>query len=1003
MTQPFRIKTGGRIHRDRPIGFSFNGKDYQGYEGDTLASALLANGVHLVARSFKYHRPRGIMTAGAEEPNAMVQLDTGNRTEPNLKATQVELFDGLTATSVNCWPSINFDVQAVNGMFHKLFPAGFYYKTMMSSPNLWHKFYEPMIRKAAGWGKAPPGPDPDFYDQMHVYCDVLVVGAGPAGLAAARAAASSGARVIIADEQSEFGGCLLSLKRQINGKKALTWVNEQVAALKAEPEVTTLHRTTIFGYYDQNYLVAIERRRDHLGLPSTPAKPKQRIWHIRAEQVVLATGSHERPLVFADNDRPGTMLAEAVKSYVNRFGVLSGSRAVLFTNNDRAYEAALDFHNAGGKVEAVVDIRPAPTGKLVDLIKECGIPLQTGQAIVATHGKKRVTGVDIMPFDGTNVTGARTSIPCDLLMTSGGWSPVVHLHSQAQGKLRYVDEKACFIPDHCPQDAVSVGGANGDFSIAKCLTTGIEAGMQAANLAGFGAGLDMSEADTDEATVDYPTPCWLVPGEKEIGHGSAKHFVDFQNDSTAADIKLASREGFRSVEHMKRYTLTGFGTDQGKTGNINGLAILAQTNKKTIPETGTTTFRPPYTSVTFGALAGRELGDFSDPVRRTPMHDWHCEQEAVFEDVGQWKRPRYFPKAGEDMLQAVNRECLAVRNGVGVLDATTLGKIDVRGKDAAEFLNRVYTNAWINLPVGSCRYGLMCGEDGMVYDDGVTARLGEHHFHMTTTTGGAATVYERLEDYLQTEWPDLDVWLTSVTEQWATISVAGPKARLVMEKLNPHHDWSNDAFPFMTFQDVALASCQARIFRISFTGELSFEINVPSRYGRAVWDAVMAAGEAYGITPYGTETMHVLRAEKGFIIVGQDTDATQTPLDLGMDWIVSKKKKDFVGKRSFSRLDTTKKDRKQLVGLLTENPHDVLDEGAQIIADETAPKPISMLGHVTSSYWSEALGHSIALAVVKGGPQRIGENLTAWSLGKSHKVKVVAPIFYDKESARRDG
>lgn len=1003
MSQQFRTGDGGRINRDRPIRFSFNGKAYQGYEGDTLASALLANGVHLVARSFKYHRPRGIMTAGAEEPNAMVQLGTENRTEPNLKATQVELFDGLTATSVNCWPSVNFDVQAVNGVFHKLFPAGFYYKTMMSSPTLWHKVYEPMIRKAAGWGKAPTGPDPDFYDQMHVYCDVLVVGAGPAGLAAARAAASSGARVIIADEQSEFGGCLLSLKRAIDGIPARTWVNEQVAALKAEPEVTTLHRTTVFGYYDQNYLVALERRRDHLGLPSTPAKPKQRVWHIRAERVVLATGSHERPLVFADNDRPGIMLAEAVKTYVNRFAVLPGSNAVLFANNDRAYEAAIDFHDAGGKVEAIIDVRPSPSGTLIEEARERGISIEAGHAIVATHGKHRVSGVDIMAFDGTAVTGARRSLPCDLLMTSGGWSPVVHLHSQAQGKLRYDDEKSCFVPDVCPQQAVSIGGAKGDFTLDKCLTSGIEAGMQSANLAGYGAGLDMSEATTDEATVGYPTPCWLVPSEEEIGHGSAKHFVDFQNDSTAADIRLAAREGFRSVEHMKRYTLTGFGTDQGKLGNINGLAILAETNGKTIPETGTTTFRPPYTSVTFGALAGRELGDLSDPVRRTPMHQWHVNNGAVFEDVGQWKRPRYFPKGDEDMLSAVNRECLAVRNSAGVLDATTLGKIDIRGKDAAEFLNRVYTNAWAKLPVGSCRYGLMCGEDGMVYDDGVTARLGDDHFHMTTTTGGAATVYERLEDYLQTEWPDLDVWLTSVTEQWATISVAGPKARDVMQALNPDHDWSNEAFPFMTFQDVSLGACPARIFRISFTGELSFEINVPSRFGHALWQAVMAAGEAFGITPYGTETMHVLRAEKGFIIVGQDTDATQTPIDLGMDWIVSRKKPDFIGKRSFSRADTERTDRKQLVGLLTEDPQVVLDEGAQIIVDETAPKPIPMLGHVTSSYWSAALGHSIALAVLKGGQNRTGEQLTAWSLGKAHKVKVVEPIFYDKENARRDG
>ena len=1003
MTQEFRTNTGGRIDRNRPISFTFNNRSYQGFVGDTLASALLANGIHLVGRSFKYHRPRGIMTAGAEEPGALMQLGRKEASEPNLKATQVELFDGLVAESVNCWPSVNFDFNAVNGVFSKFMPAGFYYKTMFGSAFLWHKFYEPMVRRAAGWGKAPTGEDPDFYDHIHVHCDVLVVGAGPAGLAAANAASASGARVIIADEQNEPGGCLLTLKRTIDGRAAADWVEDKVSTLRSQPNVKVLARTTVVGRYDQNFLIALERRNEHLGQPSTPEKVKQRVWHIRAEQVVIATGAHERPLVFSGNDRPGVMLAESVKTYVNRFGVTPGARAVLFTNNDHAYESAIDFADAGGTVEAIVDVRSGVEGMLVDRARKKNIEVIVGHAIVGTDGRKRIASVDIMEIANGNVAGAKRKIHCDLLMTSGGWNPVVHLHCQAQGKIKFDDDKSCFVPSENSGNSACVGGANGDFPLRDCLTNAAKIGADSAKSAGYDASGSNANFTTEEIDVGNPTPCWLVPVPTNSAKGYSKHFVDLQNDSTASDIKLAVREGFRSVEHMKRYTLTGFGTDQGKTGNINGLAILAETTGQTIPETGTTTFRPPYTPVTFGALAGRELGEFADPVRRTPIHAWHVKNGAVFEDVGQWKRPRYFPQGDEDMHRAVNRECMAVRNSVGVLDATTLGKIDVVGKDSAEFLNRVYTNAWSKLAVGSCRYGLMCGEDGMVFDDGVTSRLGDHHFLMTTTTGGAARVYEWLEDYLQTEWPDLDVWLTSETEQWATISVAGPKSREIMQRIGPDIDWSSESFPFMTFRECELTGIKSRVFRISFTGELSFEINVPSRFGHKMWEMVMAAGTEFGITPYGTEAMHVLRAEKGFIIVGQDTDATQTPMDLGMAWIVSGKKGDFIGKRSFTRPDTQKPDRKQLVGLLTRDPKVVLDEGAQIIANADAPKPIPMLGHVTSSYWSEALSKSIALAVVKSGQSRIGEELTAWSLGKSHPVTVVEPIFLDKENARRDG
>lgn len=998
-----RLETGGRINRATPIRFQFNGLYYQGFEGDTLASALLANDIKLVARSFKYARPRGIVGVGSEEPNALVQIGEGDRTEPNPKATQVSLYKGLKASSVNVWPSVDKDIRSLTSLGQRFMAAGFYYKTMFGSQWLWHHLFEPAIRKSAGWGKAPSFPDPDHYDHVHKHVDVLVVGAGPAGLAAARDAASGGARVAIIDEQSEFGGSLLSTKRTIDGKDGIDWVADVVAELDAQEDVIRLPNSTVFGYFDQNYLVALEKRLDHTGALSSPANVRQRVWHFRASKVILATGAHERPLVFADNDRPGIMLASAAQSYINRYAVLPGKSAILFANNDQAYEAALDFKQAGGDLIAVIDTREDPSGPLIDAVFATGARLYKGHVVTRTFGKC-FDGLLVAPWDGKEVTGKEERLEADLLMTSGGFSPVVHLFSQAGGKLAFDDDKAAFLPDKYGQsDCISIGAANGEFELAETLRSGTRAGVKAAKDVGFEGRRQARRYMVEAPEFGSVEACWLVPSTHPVGQGGVKHFVDFQNDTTAADIQLAAREGFQSVEHMKRYTLTGFGTDQGKTGNINGLAILADAIKATIPETGTTTFRPPYTPVTFGALAGRAIGDLSDPVRTTPIHPAHVDAGCEFEDVGQWKRPWFFARHGESMDDAVRRECMAVRQSVGMMDASTLGKIDIKGPDAAEFVNRVYTNAFAKLGIGKCRYGLMCGEDGMVFDDGVTARLAEDHFHMTTTTGGAARVLDHLEDYLQTEWPDLKVFCTSITEQWATIAINGPKARAVMEALNGDVDWSSEAFPFMTFQDHEIEGVKARIFRISFTGELAFEINVPSRYGLAMWQRVAEAGKPYGITPYGTETMHVLRAEKGFVIVGQETDGSLTPFDLDMDWIVSKKKEDFIGKRSYTRPDTARTDRKQLVGLLTEDPEFVLDEGAQIVENPDEPNPIPMLGHVTSSYYSPILGKSIALAVIKDGKKRKGEALHAYSLCNWHKVTVVDPQFYDREGEKRDG
>lgn len=1009
MSQPHRLADhnaidNALIDRSRTLCFTFNGKAYEGHPGDTLASALLANGVHLVARSFKYHRPRGIMAAGVEEPNAIVQLSEGARTVPNLKATEVALYDGLSARSVNVFPSVEFDAAAVAGTLSRFMPAGFYYKTLFGSPWLWRHLFEPLIRHAGGWGTAPTGEDPDYYDRMHHHCDVLIVGGGAAGLMAARSAAGSGARVVLADEDERFGGGVLGRKVRIDGRAGGDWVRGVLEDLSSRDSVRLLPRTTVFGHYDGNYLTALERRTE-AGEWSSAGKSRERLWHFRARRVILATGAHERPLVFANNDRPGIMLAGAVRAYLNRWGVLPGRRAVLFTNNDRAYEAAADLLDAGAEVAAIVDSRPNPTGPSIDAARAKGIPIKTGHAVVDTRGRRRVSGVAVAELSGSGKeTGRAAWLSCDLLAVSGGWSPVVHLHSQSQGKLEYDHSFACFRPGASPAAQVSVGACNGTFGLREALAEAHAAGSAAAEACGFEAGEPVEVPAFIDTPAAQPSPLWLVPDGKPAGRGKHKHFVDLQNDTTAADIRLAVQEGFESVEHMKRYTLSGFGTDQGKTSNINALAILAEILGEPIPRVGTTTFRPPYTPVTFAAMGGRDRGELFDPARLTSIHDRHLEAGAVFEDVGQWKRPWYYPRAGEDMHAAVARECIAVRERVGAIDASTLGKIDIQGPDAAEFLNRVYTNNWLKLPVGKVRYGIMCREDGMVFDDGTTARLSEHRYLMTTTTGNAAAVLDHLEEYLQTEWPDLRVRLTSVTEQWATVGVAGPLSGKVLAKLAPETDFSPQAFPFLTWRNAMIGGIAARIFRISFSGELQYEINVPWHYGAALWDAVMEAGAEFDIAPYGTETMHVLRAEKGFIIVGQETDGTQTPSDLGLAWAVSNVK-DFIGRRSLKRADCTRPDRKQLVGLVPEDRGADITEGTQLAVAGSSgdPPPVPMEGFVTSSYSSPAMGTRFCLALVKGGRQRHGEIIEAAIADRPVWVKICDPVFYDPEGARRDG
>ncbi|MEK0082998.1 sarcosine oxidase subunit alpha [Benzoatithermus flavus] len=1000
MSGPFRLATGGRVDRKSRVRFTFDGHSYEGFAGDTLASALLANGIHLVGRSFKYHRPRGILAAGADEPNALVGVgrDEAHYT-PNLRATQVELYDGLVAESQNRWPSLAFDAGAVNDLLTPFIPAGFYYKTFMWPAGAWKRFYEPKIRAAAGLGRAPTAADADRYAHRFAHCDVLVVGAGPAGLAAALAAAESGAKVILCDEQAEPGGSLLADgETTIDGKPGAAWVEEMVTALAQRSNVRLLTRTTAFGYFPHNLIGLAERVTDHLASPP-PHLPRERLWQVRAKEVVLAAGSIERPLVFPENDRPGIMLASAARTYVNRYAVRLGGRAVVFTAHDEAYRAALDLARAGIEIVAIVDLRTAADGPLPTAARAAGLPIRLGATVTGTKGRLRVAEVGIAQV-GTDgkVSGVET-VGCDLVLMSGGFTPSVHLFSQSRGKLTWDEALQAYVPGVSVERERSAGACRGVMALGAAIADGWAKGAEAAEAAGF-AGVPARRFAVE--TLDAAPGGFVGATPHHRDAAKVKAFVDFQNDVTAKDLKLAVREGFQSIEHIKRYTTTGMATDQGKTSNMNALGIVSDTLKKPVPQIGLTTFRMPYTPVTFGTIAGHSRGELFDPVRTTSIHDWAAERGAVFEDVGLWKRARYFPKPGEDMHAAVARECRAVRSSVGIFDASTLGKIEVVGPDAAEFMNRMYTNAWTKLEPGRCRYGVMLREDGFVMDDGVVARLAPDRFHVTTTTGGAPRVLHMMEDYLQTEWPELDVWLTSTTEEWAVIAVQGPNARKVLEPLVEGIDLSPKAMPHMSVQVGRICGVPTRLMRVSFTGELGFEVNVPADYGRAVWEAIFAAGEPYGITPYGTETMHVLRAEKGYIIVGQETDGTATPDDVGLGWAVGKAKKDFVGKRALARAAMADANRKQLVGLLTEEPETVLEEGAQIVADPNQPVPMKMLGHVTSAYWSEVLGKSIALAMVAGGRSRIGETLYVPMPDRTIKVSVVAPIFYDAEGARLD-
>ncbi len=992
-----RVPKGGRIDRSKKLGFTFDGRYYTGFAGDTLASALLANGVHLVGRSFKYHRPRGILAAGSEEPSALVTVSRdAYRVTPNLRATQVELYDGLTAISQNRWPSLSHDVGRVNDVLSPFFPAGFYYKTFMWPKKAWHDWYEPFIRRAAGLGEAPTLPDPDRYAQRYAHCDVLVVGSGPAGIAAALAAADAGARVMLCDESTEFGGSLLGdLAVRIDGKSGTDWVAESIATLHANPRVTLLPRTTAFGYFPHNLIGLNERLTDHLPAPAV-GQTRERLWQVRAKSVVLATGAIERPLVFPGNDRPGIMLAGAAQTYLNRYGVQVGTRVVIVTASDAAYQAALDLQESGVTILAIADVRATAAGPLPMAARRAGLDVLTGSTVLGTEGDLRVNHIALGKVKDGVVSPGQT-FDCDAVLMSGGFTPAVHLFSQSRGKLDWSDHLQSFVPGQSAENERSAGACRGVFGLAEALSDGAAAGAAAA-------------PEPSAPTRQFSVEAELCGDDAYLGALPApaskpkhKSFVDWQHDVTVKDLALATREGFQSIEHVKRYTTTGMATDQGKTSNLNAMAIVAQKLDVAIPKVGLTTFRMPYTPVSFGSFAGISRGDLFDPVRTTPTHEWATAKGAVFENVGLWKRARYFPRGSEDMHAAVARECVAVRNACGIFDASTLGKIEVVGADAAEFMNRLYINSWTGLGVGRSRYGILCRDDGFIYDDGVVARIAQDRFHVTTTTGGAPRVLAMMEDYRQTEWPDLKVWLTSTTEQWSVIAVQGPNSRQVLEGLIEGIDLSATALPHMSVAKGRICGVPTLLFRVSFTGELGFEVNVPADYGAAVWEAIYAAGQKHGMVEYGTETMHVLRAEKGYIIVGQDTDGTVTPDDAGLTWAIGKTKADFVGKRSLERPSMKAADRKQLVGLRTKDPQVVLEEGAQVAAKAGQTPPMQLIGHVTSSYASSVLGHSIALALVAGGRARMGQTLYIPMPNGDLEVEVTAPVFYDPTGARING
>jgi sarcosine oxidase subunit alpha len=986
-----RLPRAGLIDRNLPLNFHFDGKAYRGYAGDTLASALLAAGVKVIGRSFKYHRPRGILTAGSEEPNALVEMRTGARREPNTRATVTELFEGLEANSQNRWPSLRFDVGAINSLLSPLFVAGFFYMTFMWPAPFWEKLYEPLIRRAAGLGRASTAADPDVYEKAYAFCDVLIIGGGPAGLSAALSAGRSGARVILCDEDFVLGGRLNSERREIDGMAAAEWARHVESELSAMPEVRLMRRTTVFGVYDHGTFGALERVADHLPVPP-PHQPRQRLWRIVAKRAVLAAGATERPIVFGGNERPGVMMAAAVRTYLNRYAVAVANRALLFTATDDGWQTAIDLAKAGLEVEAVVDARAHVADHLANTMKRMGVQVLLDSKVVEARGAHGLRSVTVRRGDGR-----RVQFSADLLAMSGGWNPNIALSTHLGARPHWSSDHCAFLPPRELQGMSIAGAARGSFALTDALREGLALGAEAAESAGFRAPSSSVPKADDEATG--AAAFWYVPASR------GKSFVDFQHDVTPEDVALAAREGYRSVELLKRYTTLGMGTDQGKTSNLNGLAILASLTERSIPEVGTTVFRPPYTPIAIGAFGGPHRGKEFRPTRLTAAHAWAQEQGATFVEAGQWLRAQWFARPDEkEWLETVTREVRAVRSGVGLCDVSTLGKIDIQGSDAATFLDRVYINTFSTVPVGKVRYGLMLREDGFVFDDGTSARLAPDHYVMSTTTANAVRVMQHLEYARQVTWPELDVQIVSVTEQWTQYAIAGPNSRHVLEQLlGDAIDVSDAAFPYLACAEFSWHGIPARLFRISFSGERAYELAVPARYGDATIRALMKAGAQWQIVPYGTEALGVMRIEKGHV-AGNELNGQTTAADLGLGRMMSTKK-DFIGRVLAARPGLTDPGRPALVGVQPVDRNTRLHAGAHFLALKAEPSLANDEGHITSVAYSPMLRHWIGLGLLARGPQRLGERVRAYDplRGNDIEVEVVSPTFFDPEGSRLQG
>ncbi|WP_144110236.1 sarcosine oxidase subunit alpha family protein [Paraburkholderia sp. BCC1886] len=985
--------TAGQARREE-VQFTFDGKQYAGLEGDTLAAALLANGVDVVGRSFKLHRPRGIMGKGVEEPNGLVQLERAGFDEPNVRSTLMPLYPGLNACSQNAWPNAKHDLMGVLDRFSSLLPASFYYKSMIW-PN-WH-FYERFVRPIAGLGKSPTVPDAQKYQKRNTHCDILVVGGGAAGLVAALSAATSGLRVILADDADQFGGSLLGERFEVNGVPASVWVRKTLETLRKMPNVRLLPRTNVCGYYEHNVVAAQERVTNHLGPAGQAGRLRERLWKIRAREVILATGALERPLVFANNDRPGIMLASAVRTYLNQYGVVPGSHVVIATNNDNAYLTAFDLHAAGVGSLTVVDTRSAVDILLTARTKAAGIVHLVGHGIAALEGTRKVKSVKVAAHSGGGVlTGATKTLPCDLVAMSSGWTPTIHLYSQAGGSLRFDDVLQCLVPDSCAQNVAVVGAANGAFSLSKCFEEGLCAASDA--LRKLGAknppNVQVPVTHADDAETLRIEPYWYTRSAR-----TDRQWLDFQYDVKVSDIELAMRENFVSVEHVKRYTTGGMSVDQGKSSNFNILAVMAALGGRPIQTVGTTRFRPPYQPVTIGTFAGETVGKLYAPYQSLPAHAAHRLKTSCFGDYV-WQRPDYYPQGSESLTEATWREVAAVRNNVGMFDGSPLGKLEVRGPDAAKFLNRMYVNNLSTVKPGAARYAMLSNDNGVLIDDGVVVRLADDHYLVHTTSAASGRVFQLMEEYLQCEWPDLKVHVNNVTTQWANVTLSGPKARDVMLLVESDIDFSAAAFPHMQCRSGSFAGVDARILRASFTGEITYEIAVPARYGRALWDLMAEAGKAFGITPYGVEALEVLRTEKGYLHVGADTDGCSNALDIGWGKVIEKKTDDFIGKRSLQRPEDRRSGRLEFVGLEGLDASLQLPVGGHFVDGFTRGQSSPTHGYLTSSCLSPTLKKSIGLGILRDGVSRIGEEVKIYSNGRIVTARVVPTAHFDPKGER---